>query len=353
MVFKHNSPKEIRLLGQGLSAINIFSKSDYASLGSEFCSNIAITGLAEPKIEALNERLAAELCLDSACRSFVDIFSGNNEEVNAQAISQAYAGHQYGNFNPFLGDGRTAILGKIVSPTQTVEIALKGVGLTPYGFKSDGLAGLSETLNEFRLSERLHQLGIPCCESLCVISGQKQVYRNGYEPAAILVRAAPCFVRFGTFELCYFRRNKADLYRLCNYVIERHFKELLHETNFEHRCYLFLSEVVTRTAQLVALWQKNQFVHGRMNTDNMSILGISLDLGSAYFLSEEPRLSSEKWSRNSRYCFENQAAVGLWNCNVLARSLSPILKKSLIKEALRNYEPWYFAAVSQSSQRSS
>jgi uncharacterized protein YdiU (UPF0061 family) len=273
----------------------------------------------------------------------LEYFSGNQILKNSKPVAHAYAGHQFGKFTPFLGDGRSVILGDLDSDNGTWEIMLKGSGKTPFTFASDGLASLSECLHEYEMSKRLVEMGVPTTHSLCVIQGSERVYRSGYEPTAILTRVAPSHIRFGTFENCYFKKNTKALKRLTDFVIENHFPECLGDNVKDKGNYAqFFREVVVRTARLIAQWQNSGFVHGMMNTDNQSILGITLDHGESVFIENyDDEFVAASSDEHGRYAFGNQPAVGLWNCNVLARALTPLISSIDLKAALSTYEPTY------------
>jgi uncharacterized protein YdiU (UPF0061 family) len=251
-------------------------------------------------------------------------------------LAQDYAGHQFGHFNPFLGDGRALLLGEVETPTGILDIYLKGAGKTPYSRTADGRAGLRECLHEFHTTEQLAALGVPTARCLCVVSGSQPVYRGGFEPAAILTRIAPSHVRFGTFENYFFQKNPAALRQLTEHVITCHYADCVASGDYAG----FFREVVLRTARLIAHWQAVGFVHGVMNTDNQSILGLTLDVGLGTFTPErDPAYVCHPDDEHGRYAFGQQPVVGLWNCNVLARALSPLITAADLRAALQEYEP--------------
>lgn len=274
---------------------------------------------------------------------FLNYFSGGHILKGSIPVAQAYAGHQFGKFNPFLGDGRSVILGDLKYQNRTWEIMLKGSGKTPFTFASDGRASLSECLHEYKMSKQLAAIGVPTTHCLCIIQGNEQVYRNGYEPAAILTRVAPSHIRFGTFENCYFKKNTKALKLLADFVIQHHFPECLGDNAKDKANYAqFFREVVVRTACLIAKWQNSGFVHGMMNTDNQSILGITLDHGESVFIKNyDDKFVAARSDERGRYAFGNQPAVGLWNCNVLAQTLTPLISSTDLKFGLSSYELAY------------
>jgi hypothetical protein len=232
------------------------------------------------------------------------------------------------------------LLGDIETSTGHYEISLKGAGRTAYARAADGRAGISECLKEFQLSEQLAALTIPTMRCLGVLQSKTElVYRQSFEPAALLVRVMPSHLRFGTFELAYFQKNYYNLQQLADFVLAQHYADLL--TNAKPYAAL-LTAIVGKTAQLIAQWQAVGFTHGVMNTDNMSIVGISLDLGSSSFnLNFADDYVSSAVDEKGRYAFGQQPIIGLWNCNVLARTFAPLISTSEIKQALQTYEPTY------------
>jgi uncharacterized protein YdiU (UPF0061 family) len=251
-------------------------------------------------------------------------------------LSTAYAGHQFGKFNPLLGDGRAHLLGEVSTSQGLQEIYLKGSGKTPYARQADGRASLEECLHEYEISEKLAALGIPVTRCLSIIQGDDLVYRHGFKPAAILTRIAPTHIRFGTFELHYFKKDISALQTLADYIIQHYYPNSLLKTQPYAD---FFQQVIYKTAKLIAHWQKIGFVHGMMNTDNQSIIGVTLDLGNASFIeSLDPLFISSSIDEKGRYAFGQQPIIGLWNCNILGRALSPLILGNDIRQALSQYE---------------
>lgn len=317
-------------------------------LGAAFFTPASPQGLIEPQFIRTNPQLAAELGLEPTIfdtPECLQVCSGNRLLAGIPAIAQAYAGHQLGKFNPFLGDGRSCLLGGSYTSTQNyLEWQLKGIGKTAYARHADGLAGLGECLQEYEISEQLVALGVPTTRYLALTAGSNRVYRQGFQAAAILTRLAPSFIRFGSFELYYFERKHSELQQLADFVIQHYYPDCLASTQVYAS---FFQAVVQRTAKLIAQWQQVGFVHGMMNTDNQSILGITLDLGESAFNPEhKPDFVSSPADEKGRYAFAEQPVVGLWNCNMLARALSPLIEAEDLKAGLQTYEPCYLAAVS-------
>jgi len=313
-------------------------------------------GISNPIEIAYNTEVAQLMGLPSAeCLSekLLSIFSGNDVVKGSTPVAQSYAGHQFGNFNPFLGDGRSVLLGEVDIENQQWDISLKGSGKTPFTFSSDGRASVSECMSEYEMSEKLNSLAVPVTRCLSVIQADEQVYRSGFEPVAVLAKMTPSNIRFGSFENCYFRKDIDALKRLADYVIENHFQECLGSAEGNQKggndYAQFFHQVVIRTAKLIAQWQKVGFVHGMMNTDNQSIVGVTMDLGDSVLLDAsldefDDEFVASRSDRKGRYAYGQQPQVGLWNCNVLAKALSPIISAKDLKAALMNYETAFIEA---------
>ncbi len=315
----------------------------FHTLGNHFYEQVLPQGLTNPEIIKTNSDTARLLEIDPDefnSEIFLHVFSGNTILPNSFPLAHDYAGHQLGNFNPFLGDGRALLLFDVETGYGFWEVNLKGSGKTPYSREFDGRASLSICLHEFEMSIKLASLAIPTVHSLCVISGKEPIYKNQIEHAAMLTRIAPSFIRFGTFENYYFQRNYEALRQLTNFVIRHYYPQCLSQGEYDYA--LFLREVVIRTAHLIAHWQTVGFVHGMLNTDNQSILGITLDLGESSFTeSFDPEFISSPNDEKGRYAFGQQSIIGLWNCNVLARALSPLIPDADLINALGIYEIEY------------
>lgn len=315
----------------------------FHALGPRFYTEVRPVALTQPELVRADPAVAELIGLDPQALysdALLRAFSGADLLPHWRPLAQHYAGHQFGHFNPFLGDGRVVLFGSVRAAGCDWELSLKGAGKTPYARGLDGRAGLRECLAEFECSRRLAERDIPATRCLCVIAGSERVYRQGFDRTAVLVRVAPTHIRFGTFENYYFQRDTAALRDLADFVIEHHYPHC--RASGERRYVCLLRQVVQRTAQLVARWQHAGFVHGMMNTDNQSIVGITLDLGAAAF---NPALDSTFVSsaadEHGRYAFAQQPVMGLWNCNVLARALSPLIAVEDLRAALSHYETDY------------
>ncbi len=267
---------------------------------------------------------------------FTAIVSGNQSINNAAHLAMRYAGHQFGQFVPSLGDGRAIMLGETTnSQGQRWEIQLKGSGMTPFSRMGDGRAVLRSSIREYLCSEAMFGLGIPTTRALCITGCDDKVYREQVESSAILTRLAPSHVRFGSLEYFYYRNKFELLKQLLDYVIQHHYPELSTASN----PYLaLLHAVIERTAKLIAQWQAVGFCHGVMNTDNMSILGLTLDYGPFGFLDDyRPHHICNLSDHSGRYAYDQQPEIGLWNLACLAQTLTPFISEDDAKQALGQY----------------
>jgi uncharacterized protein YdiU (UPF0061 family) len=296
---------------------------------------------ASPAAAALLE-LAPEALLDGEAAA---LLGGATPWPGTEPVAMCYAGHQFGHYVPQLGDGRALVLGEVATVAgERWELQLKGSGLTPYSRDGDGRAVLRSTIREYLCSEAMHALGIPTTRALCMLSSDEEVYRERIERGALLLRMAPSHVRFGSFEVFYHRGQYHQLRQLADYVIAHDFPALRERPD----PYLaLLREVVARTARLMAQWQLVGFAHGVMNTDNMSILGLTLDYGPFGFLDAyDPGFVCNHSDWQGRYAFDRQPSIGLWNLSCLAQALLPLLDAQdgeaaaeLARDALAAYEP--------------
>jgi len=260
---------------------------------------------------------------DLARDDFVAVFTGNQVPPRAQPLAAVYSGHQFGHWAGQLGDGRAILLGELATADGPMELQLKGAGMTPYSRMGDGRAVLRSSIREFLCSEAMAALGIPTTRALMVTGSNKPVIRETVETSAVVTRMAPSFVRFGSFEHWRYRNNPEELRILADYVIKTFYPALLDAAN----PYLALLEEVTRrTARLIAHWQAVGFMHGVMNTDNMSILGITLDYGPFGFMEAfDVDHICNHTDQGGRYSYANQVPVGHWNCYALANALLPLI----------------------------
>jgi len=314
--------------------------NSYARLPSAFHARLAPTPLSEPYLVSFNESAARLLDLDPAQSlrpEFLAYFSGEKILPGAQPLAMLYAGHQFGHYVPQLGDGRAILLGEVLNARgERWDLHLKGAGETPFSRAGDGRAVLRSTIREYLCCEAMHGLGIPSTRALCIVGSDMEVYREQIERAATLVRMAPSHVRFGSFEIFFYRNQPAELKILADYVIAYHFPHL---NQVPDKYAQFLREVVVRTARLMAEWQAVGFAHGVMNTDNMSILGLTLDYGPYGFLDHyDGGFVCNHSDHQGRYAFDQQPDIGAWNLTCLAQALTPLMSVAEARAALSAYE---------------
>ncbi|MGA7595231.1 MAG: YdiU family protein [Gallionella sp.] len=315
----------------------------FASLPDSFHSRLSPTPLPDPYLVSFNADAAQLIdldCAEAARADFAEHFTGNRLLHGAEPLSMLYAGHQFGHFVAQLGDGRAILLGEVRNRAGELwDVQLKGAGITPYSRDGDGRAVLRSSIREYLCSEAMHGLGIPTSRALCIVGSDEEVYRERIETAAVLTRLAPSHVRFGSFEVFFSRGQHQQIAELADYVIARHFPHLAGD---EDKYLLFLSEVTRRTAKLMAQWQAVGFSHGVMNTDNMSILGLTFDYGPFGFMENyDPGYICNHSDPRGRYAYDQQPQVGLWNLACLAQALSPLIEKRHAHEVLDGYAPVY------------
>lgn len=312
----------------------------FARLPEAFYSRVVPTPLAAPYLVSFNTAAARLIDLDPVevrRLDFAEYLAGNRLLTGSEPLAMLYAGHQFGHFVPQLGDGRAILLGAVRNSVgEDWELQLKGAGLTPYSRSGDGRAVLRSTIREYLCSEAMHGLGILTTRALCIVGSDEEVYRETIESAAVLLRMAPSHVRFGSFEVFYHRRQYDEIKLLADFVIRMHYPEL---ADAEDRYASLLGAVIQRTARLMAQWQSVGFAHGVMNTDNMSILGLTLDYGPFGFLdSYDPGFICNHSDHHGRYAFDQQPGVGLWNLGRLAQALTPLIPAARCTALLAEYE---------------
>jgi uncharacterized protein YdiU (UPF0061 family) len=305
--------------------------STYTDLPEPFYVRHKPQPVARPEMVIFNEKLAESLDFDAQElqeAASAEIFAGNTLPPGADPIAQAYAGHQFGTLNQ-LGDGRAILLGEqLTSRGDRFDIQLKGAGQTPFSRRGDGRAALGPMLREYLVSEAMAALGIPTTRSLAVVSTGETVYRERPRPGAILTRVASSHLRVGTFVYAaHSSSQSAPLVKaLADYAIARHYPHL---AALSQPYLAFLNEVIERQARLVALWMQVGFIHGVLNTDNVSISGETIDYGPCAFLD---RTSSQKVfssiDRQGRYAFGNQPQITSWNLARFAETLLPLIAPS-------------------------
>jgi uncharacterized protein YdiU (UPF0061 family) len=301
----------------------------YSKLSNTFKEYIKPTPVHDPELVILNKQLAEDLNLDfskTKDKDLSSIFSGNSLPDGSNTIAQAYAGHQFGHFT-MLGDGRAVLLGEhLVNNTKRFDIQLKGSGRTSFSRSGDGRAVLGPMLREYIISEAIHSLNIPTTRSLAVVSTGEKVVRENLLPGAILTRVASSHIRVGTFQYIAAKQNINDLTTLVNYTVERHYPEIQSSNN---KALDLLNLVMEKQSQLVINWMRVGFIHGVMNTDNMTLSGETIDYGPCAFMDHyDPKTVFSSIDKFGRYSFSSQPPITKWNLARLAECLIPLIDKN-------------------------
>ncbi len=327
-----------------------FSNS-FAALPPAFFTRLMPTPLPAPYLVAASASAAALIGLDPAefgTNNFIETFTGNRMPPGATPLAAVYSGHQFGVWAGQLGDGRAILLGEVpaqgIAHPGAMELQLKGTGLTPYSRMGDGRAVLRSSIREFLCSEAMAGLGIPTSRALCVTGSDLRVMRETPETTAVATRMAPSFVRFGSFEHWFYNDQKEELKTLADYVIDRFYPALRDAKNPYQS---FLAEVTRRTAHLIAHWQAVGFMHGVINTDNMSILGLTIDYGPFGFMEAfDAQHICNHTDRHGRYAYSMQPQIVYWNCYALGQALLPLIGRGEdTQAALEIYKPEYAAKL--------
>jgi len=301
--------------------------NSYARLPGRFYAGLAPTPVSAPALVRVNEALARELGIDPAWLASEDgvaALAGNRLPAGAEPLAMAYAGHQFGHFTPQLGDGRAILLGEVMDRAGVRrDIHLKGAGRTPFSRSGDGRAALGPVLREYIVSEAMHALGIPTTRALAAVTTGDPVLRERVLPGAVLARVAASHVRVGTFQYFAARGDTEGVRLLADYVIDRHYPA----ARMAERPYLALLEaVMERQAALVAAWMHVGFIHGVMNTDNMTISGETIDFGPCAFMDAyDPATVFSSIDEHGRYAYANQPRIAQWNLARLAETLLAVI----------------------------
>ena len=311
----------------------------FARLPEAFYSRVCPTPVPDPYLVCYSPEALALLGLDASeitRPELIETLAGNQLLPGMDAIAALYAGHQFGHYVPQLGDGRAILLGEVKNAAgEGWEVQIKGAGRTPYSRGGDGRAVLRSSIREFLCSEAMFALGIPTTRALAIVGSDHPVYREDEETAALVTRLAPSFVRFGSFEVFYYRNQVEPIRHLADYVIARYYPEL---KDLADPYPELLRQVALRTAELMAQWQAVGFSHGVMNTDNMSILGLTLDYGPFGFLDAfEPGFICNHSDTGGRYAFDQQPDVAAWNLTKLAQALVPLMSVETASQAIAGY----------------
>jgi uncharacterized protein YdiU (UPF0061 family) len=304
--------------------------NSYARLPEHFHARLDPTPVTTPRLIKVNSKLAESLGIDADLLGGTDaagVLSGNLVPGSAEPLAMVYAGHQFGNWAPRLGDGRAILLGEIVGPDNIRrDIQLKGSGPTPFSRMGDGRAVLGPVMREYIVSEAMAGLGIRTTRALAMAMTGDMVMREGPEPGAILTRVASSHIRVGTFQYFHGQRDEAAVQTLADYVIDRHYPEARDAAN-PYRA--LLEKVALNTAELIGSWMLVGFIHGVMNTDNCTISGETIDYGPCAFMDTfHPETVYSSIDRAGRYAFDQQPSIGLWNVTRFAETLLPLLDSS-------------------------
>ena len=320
----------------------------YSKLSNTFKENIKPTPVHDPELIILNDKLSKDLNLDFSKidkEELSKIFSGNSLPKGSTTIAQAYAGHQFGHFT-MLGDGRAVLLGEhLTNKDNRFDVQFKGSGRTSFSRSGDGRAVLGPMLREYIISEAIHALNIPTTRSLAVVKTGEKVVRENLLPGAILTRVASSHIRVGTFQYIAAKQNVDDLNTLVDYTINRHYPEIKSSNN---KALDLLNLVMERQCKLVVNWMRVGFIHGVMNTDNMSISGETIDYGPCAFMDfYNPKTVFSSIDKLGRYAFSNQPPITKWNLARLAECLIPLIDKredtaiKIATETIDNFQNIY------------
>jgi serine/tyrosine/threonine adenylyltransferase len=333
--------------------------NSYARLPEHFFARLPPTPVSEPALIRLNESLALRLGLDLErliTPEAIEVFAGNRLPEGAEPLAMAYAGFQFGSWVPQLGDGRAILLGELIDRDGVRrDVQLKGAGPTPFSRNGDGRAGLGPVLREYIVSEAMAALGIPTTRSLAAVTTGEQIVRETHQPGAVLTRVGQSHIRVGTFQFFAGRRDEDALRVLADHVIARHYPAA---SRADNPILALLASVLERQAELIARWQLVGFIHGVMNTDNMSIAGETIDYGPCAFMDcYHPDTVYSSIDQRGRYAFGNQPSIAHWNLVGLANALLPLiaddpetaiaLGTELIRTFPDRFERFYRAGLQQ------
>ena len=318
-------------------------KKTYSQLPEEFHKSTNPTPVSKPNIICLNRSLANDLSIDTNDeRQFLQYFSGNELPANSSPIAMAYAGHQFGNFVPQLGDGRAILLGELFDKKgKHHDIQLKGSGVTAFSRQGDGRSAVGPVIREYIISEAMHALNIPTTRALAAVSTGENVLRETTQKGGILTRVSNSLIRVGTYEFFRARQDLENLKLLADFTINRLYPQIPDEKNK----YLLLFEAIAeKQSTLVSKWMSIGFIHGVMNTDNFSVSGETIDYGPCAFMEAyDPNAVFSSIDRHGRYKYSNQPKIVLWNLSCLAGCLLPIIvgneneKEEMIQESLGTF----------------
>ncbi|PAB61124.1 protein adenylyltransferase SelO [Anaeromicrobium sediminis] len=322
--------------------------NSYARLPKSFFINVNLNPVTSPKLVIINHPLATSLGLNIQSlqkNDGTEVLAGNQIPKGALPLAQAYAGHQFGHFT-MLGDGRALLIGEQITPSgERVDIQLKGSGRTPYSRRGDGRASLGPMLREYIISEAMYALGIPTTRSLAVVTTGESIIRQTEETGAILTRVAASHIRVGTFQYASNWGTVEEIRALADYTLERHFPEVASD---ENKYLSLLKAVIKRQAMLISKWQLVGFIHGVMNTDNVTISGETIDYGPCAFMDTyDPATVFSSIDMHGRYAYGNQPQIGAWNLARFAETLLPLIHENqeqavkLAQDAISDFNKLY------------
>lgn len=323
--------------------LNLNFQNRFIGLGPEFYQAKAPDPVTDPYLVDFSPLAGQLIDLPPEAggnKDFIDRFSGNNPIEGAKPLAMAYSGHQFGSYNPRLGDGRGLLLGEVQNQNQEIwDIHLKGAGPTRFARGFDGRATLKSSIREHLASEALNGLGIPTTRSLAVIGIRELIYRQKPELAAILVRIADSHIRFGSFEFFHYTGQEKNVERLLEFSIQNYYPDIIEESD---RYRIFFQRTIHRTAKLIAKWQAVGFIHGVMNTDNMCITGTTFDYGPYGFMDRfVPDHTPNHSDTHGRYAYNQQPEIGFWNLNKLAETLVALIGAENLEEEMKQYQPLF------------
>ncbi|GAA0786114.1 protein adenylyltransferase SelO [Marinobacterium sediminicola] len=319
--------------------------NSYARLPEHWFQRRKVQPLKHGHLIAFSPEVARLLDLDPCSINsdqLVSYSEGTAHWPGVDPLAMKYTGHQFGVYNPDLGDGRGLLLGEVVNGRGVrYDLHLKGAGKTAFSRFGDGRAVLRSSIREYLAGEAMSGLGIPTTRALCLFGSEQHTMRNGMEPCAMLLRVSPCHIRFGHFEYFFYSGQHEDLRKLADYCLGRFFPHLT-ESDQPYRA--MYREVLERTARLVASWQAYGFVHGVLNTDNMSLIGETFDYGPYTFLDHyEPHHVANKNDHEARYAFSKQPSIVLWNLAALAQAMLPLVERADLETELDRFDGVYQA----------
>lgn len=316
-------------------------EQDYTDLPKSYFSHVQPEPMENAKLVSVNRALMKQIDCDLTDEQLLDLLSGYLQQVSCDPLAQKYVGHQFGVYNPDLGDGRGMLLGQWQDNRgQAWDFHLKGAGRTPYSRRGDGRAVLRSTIREYLASEALNGLGVPTTRGLGMATSDEPVQREIVEPRATLIRVSHTHIRFGHFQFAA-SKGAAHMETLLNFVVQKHYPAH-QQDSLEDKAWVVLHQACIKTAKLLAKWQTVGFNHGVMNTDNMSIIGETFDFGPfAFFDDFKIDFICNHSDYEGRYAYNQQAQIALWNCKVLATCFDGLLTEEQAQQAMEDFVQTY------------